>query len=222
MKMNRKASLAAALAVGLPAALVAQQIDAGELELRDGGVRIGVENFRVWEAGASLNSVARVEPSGNRGGEFQVGIKLDGQMRPVNYQLLGPGTRGIEGTWSVDRVRLHIVSDEGERWREIASRGPSTVLEVGVAHHHLVLVSLLRQNEGRATLIVPLRAESVEAVLIGEEASEVVVDDRPIAATRYDIRVGNGTRQVWIDTEGRLLRVVVGSSGLEAVRLPPR
>jgi hypothetical protein len=220
--LTRSAALVALCAGALPTIALAQQIDAGQLEIRNGGARVGVENFRVWEAGANLKSVARIEPSGNSDGDFDVGIDLDGQFRPVQYLLRGPGARGIEGSWSVDRVRLHMITEEGERWREIATRGPSSVLEDGVAHHHLLLVRLLRQTGGTASLIVPLRAETVEASLVTEEPAEVSLDGRDIAATRYDIRVGSGTRHVWIDTEGRLLRVVDASSGLEAVRLPPR
>jgi hypothetical protein len=210
------------LAVSFPSPGSSQQIDAGRLALRDGGQRVGVESFRVWEAGANLNSVARIEPSGNRGGEFQVGVRLDGQFRPVTYELLGPGGRKIEGVWEIDRVRIHTVTSEGERWREFASRGPSTVLEAGVAHHYLVLVHVLRETGGRVTVIVPLLGESSTAELVGEQPGEVEVDDRPIAATRYDIRVDGQVRQVWIDAEGRLLRVLDTATGREAVRLPPR
>ncbi|MFV1986289.1 MAG: hypothetical protein ACC682_03365 [Gemmatimonadota bacterium] len=214
--------VAAALGAWFPSPASPQQIDAGRLALRDGGQRVGVESFRVWEAGANLNSVANVEPSAGRGGEFQVGLELDGQFRPVRYRLLGPDGRVVEGIWSVDRVQVHTVTSEGERWREIASRGPSTVLEVGVAHHYLVLAHLLRETGGRATVVVPLLGESFAAELVGEQPSEVEVDRRPIAATRYDIEVDGQLRQVWVDAEGRLLRVLDTVTGREAVRLPPR
>jgi len=214
--------VAAALGAWFPSPASPQQIDAGRLALRDGGQRVGVESFRVWEAGANLNAVANIEPTGIRGGEFQVGLELDGQFRPVRYRLLGPDGRVIEGIWSVDRVQIHTVTNEGERWREIASRGPSTVLEVGIAHHHLVLVHLLRETGGRATVVVPLLGKSFAAELVGEQPAEVEVDGRPIAATRYDIEVDGRLRQVWTDAEGRLLRVLDTATGWEAVRLPPR
>lgn len=205
-----------------PAALGAQQMDAGRLALREGGQRVAVESFRVWRAGPNLNSVANIEPSGNREGEFQVGLGLDGQHRPLRYELRGPGSRIVEGTWTVDRVRLHLLTAEGERWKELPFRGPGTVLEVGVAHHYLVLITVLQERGGRATAVIPSEGASVTAQLVGERADQVRIGDRTIVATRYDVRVGDEERRVWIDAEGRLLRVLDPASGREAIRLPPR
>ncbi|MDX1392872.1 MAG: hypothetical protein R3195_00715 [Gemmatimonadota bacterium] len=213
------AALTAAAVV--PTGTAAQEIDAGRLEVHQDGRRVAIESFRVWEAGANLNAGGSIEPVGNSGGEFQVGVALDAQLRPVRYELRGPGARVITGAWSVDRVRLHTITDEGERWRELASRGAGSVLEVGVAHHHLVLVRVLEGGGGRATVVVPLRGEAVDAQLVGQRSDEVTIDGRGIAATRYDLRIGGSQSSVWVDAEGRLLRVVDGSSGLEAIRLAP-
>jgi hypothetical protein len=211
------------LAIGgavLPSDVAAQQIDAGQLAITEAGQRVGVESFRIWQAGPNLNAMANVEPSGNRGG-FQVGVELDGRHRPVRYQLRGPGNRNVEGTWSVDRVRIHMVTAEGERWKEVPSRGPSAVLETGVAHHYLVLLQTLQEAGAAVTVVVPSEGTSAQARLSGQEADEVTVDGRTIAATRYDLRIGSGTAQVWVDAEGRLLRVLDPATRREAIRLPP-
>ncbi|MDH3733617.1 MAG: hypothetical protein OEU54_08785 [Gemmatimonadota bacterium] len=215
-------SIATAAAIAGSATLSAQQVDAGRLSVLEGGQRVAIESFRVWEAGANLNSVANIEPSGNRGGEIQVGIGLDGQQRGVQYLLQGPGGRSIEGVWTVDRIRIHDVSADGERWRELPSRGPCTVLEDGVAHHYLVLLHVLRSNPGVVDVVMPARGATAKAELVGERLSQVSIDDRPVAATRYDIRVDGGVHQVWVDDDGRLLRVLDPATGREAIRLPPR
>jgi len=219
-RLRRWAGLLAIGAAVLPSHIAAQQIDAGQLAITEAGQRVGVESFRVWQAGANLNAMANVEPSGNRDG-FQVGVELDGRHRPVRYQLRGPANRNIEGTWSVDRVRIHMVTAEGERWKEVPSRGPSAVLETGVAHHYLVLLQTLRETGGTVTVVVPSEGTSAQASLAGEQADEVTVDGRTIAATRYDLRIGSGTAQVWVDAEGRLLRVLDPVARREAIRLPP-
>lgn len=212
----------AALVAGVPSIAAAQQLDAGQLAIMRGGQRVAVESYRVWRAGPNLNAAANVEPSGNRGGEFQVGLELDGQFRPVRYQRRGSDGPSIEGTWAVDRVRVHMVTAEGERWKEVASRGPGSVLEEGVAHHYLVLLHVLRETGARVTILLPTLGETAQASLAGEGADEVTVDGRSIAATRFDIQVGGQSRSLWLDAEGRLLRVVDPSSGMEAIRLPTR
>lgn len=222
---NRRRPASAVAALGLAVCgtgASAQQVDAGRLAIRDGGQRIGIESFRVWEAGANLNSVASVEPSGNRGGDFQVGFSLDGQYRGTEFRLRGPDGRALDGVWSVDRIRIHTTATEGERWRELPSRGASTVLEEGVAHHYLVLVHVLRETGGRVTAVIPLRSAIVDAELVGSQDSQVTLDGLSIAATRYDLRVDGQERRVWIDADGRLLRVLDPASGREALRLPER
>jgi hypothetical protein len=219
------AGLLAALAVvtgGSPSIAAGQQLDAGQLAIMRGGQRVGVESFRVWRAGPNLNAAANIEPSGNRGGEFQVGLELDGQLRPVRYQRRGSDGPALDGTWALDRVRIHMVTPEGERWKEVPSRGPGSVLDEGVAHHYLVLLHVLRETGGPVTILVPTLGESARATLSGEGADEVTVDARSIAATRYDIQIGGQARSVWLDAEGRLLRVRDPGSGLEAIRLPNR
>ncbi len=200
----------------------AQEVDSGRLELRRGGQRIGIENFRVWRAGSTLNAIATVEPPGGRPGEFQVGLQINADHRPIRYERSVGGRREVEAVWSADRVRLHMVSDEGERWKELASRGAGTVLGEGVAHHYLVLVLLLQETGGRVGVVMPAAGEAASAQLGGERSDGVTIDGRSVAATRFEVRVGSDVYDVWLDAEGRLLRVSEPSSGWEALRLPAR
>lgn len=218
------AALAAALAFALnPAGSQAQELDSGRLELREGGQRIGIESFRVWRAGSTLNAVATVEPPAGRPGSFQVGLQLNADYRPIRYQRSVEGRRAVEALWSADRVRLHMVTDEGERWKELPSRGPASVLGEGVAHHLLVLVLVLREEEsGRIGVIMPGAGEGGDAQLGGEAPEGVTIEGRSVAATRYEVRIGSTVYHVWLDSQDRLLRVRNVTDGWEAIRLPAR
>lgn len=222
--VRRALAAAAGLALAsLATGVQAQELDAGRLELRQGGQRIGVESFRVWRAGSTLNAVANVEPPAGRPGKFQVGLQLNADRRPIRYERSVEGRREVEAVWSADRVRLHMISDEGERWRELPSRGPASVLGEGVAHHLLVLVLVLREEEsGRAGVIMPTAGEGADARLGGETAEGVTIEGRSVAATRYDVRIGSTVYHVWLDAEDRLLRVRNETEGWEAIRLPAR
>jgi len=207
----------------LPGGLQAQELDSGRLELRQGGERIGVESFRVWRAGSTLNAVATIEPPAGRTGRVQVGLQLNADRRPIRYERSVEGRREVEAVWSADRVRLHMVSDEGERWRELPSRGPASVLGEGVAHHLLVLVLVLREEEsGRIGVIMPTEGEGGNAQLGGETSEGVTIEGRSVAATRYEVRVGSAVYHVWLDAGDRLLRVRNVTGGWEAARLPAR
>ncbi len=209
----------ATLLLAAASGAAAQQVDAGQLELRAQGQRVGVENFRVWRAGSTLNAVASIERAD--GGTFQVGLQLGADFRPIRYELDDGERRQVEAIWAGDRVRLHTISPEGERWRELPARGVGTAVEEGVAHHHLLLVQLLRRAPERAIpVVIPSRARIVSAQLVGERSDEVLVGDRAVAATRYEIRIGDAERRVWLDAEDRLLRVADPSGGREALRLP--
>jgi len=207
----------------LAAGARAQELDAGRLELREGGQRIGLESFRVWRAGSTLNAVATVEPPAGRPGKFQVGLQINAEHRPIRYERSVDGRREVEAVWSADRVRLHMLSDEGERWKELASRGPASVLGEGVAHHLLVLVLVLRETQaGRAGVIMPTAGEGGSAQLVGETPESVTIEGRSVAATRYEVQIGSTVHHVWLDAENRLLRVQNVTEGWEAIRLPSR
>lgn len=216
-----RALTAAAVAIAAwagPAAAQTDDIDAGRLELREGGQRVGVENFRVWRSGSTLNAIATVESGGR---EAQVGLRIGVDHRPIRFERIADGRRTVEADWGGDRVRIHTLSEDGERWKELPSRGPGSVLEPGVGHHYLVLVHVLRESGGgRAGVIVPSRGESADARMGGESADQVTIGGRAVAATRYELRIGGSTVNVWVDAEGRLLRVHDPSTGREAIRLP--
>lgn len=218
----RLSAAAGVAALCLAPAAGAQELDAGRLELRQGGQRIGTESFRVWRAGSTLNAVGTVEPPGGRAGDFQVGLQINADHRPIRYERNVEGRREVEAAWSADRVRLHMVTEEGERWRELPSRGAGTVVGEGVAHHYLVLLQLLRESGGRVGVIRPTRGEALDARLGGEQSDGVSIDGRPVAATRYEIRLGSDVVNVWLDAGGRLLRVQDAGAGWDAVRLPER
>ncbi|MDX1578642.1 MAG: hypothetical protein R3266_09155 [Gemmatimonadota bacterium] len=217
----RWAGTALIAAAACASGLSAQELDAGQLQLTEGGERLGVERFRIWRAGTTVNAVATVELSG--GSEWQVGVQLSAELLPLKYELQGQGAPRVSGERFSDRVRFHSIDESGERWKEFPSREVQALLEDGVAHHHLVLVRVLRQaNGGRATVVVPSRGEIVAARLVGEGEDRVSIGERSVSATRYDLEIGGAPRSVWLDADDRLLRVRDTASRREAIRLPAR
>jgi hypothetical protein len=203
----------------LPRTITAQELDAARLQLRIDGERIGVERYRVWQAGDAINAMGNVVRA--QGEEWQIFLQMDTDLRPVKYQVREGRTSVVSGERFADRVRFHIVSDDGERWKEFRDDGVDAIVENGVAHHYLVLLRILENAHGAGvTMVIPSRGEAAIATLLGKSPERVLVGDGAIAATRYDLDINGSLRNVWLDSEGKLLRILDEDKGLEALRLP--
>jgi len=203
-----------------PGLVLAQELDAGQLQWRADGRRIGVERFRIWRTGSTFNAVATIERV--QGEERKIGLQMDPDLVPMKYEFRETGSPSISGERYADRVQFHTVSREGERWREFPPRSVRAIVEPGVAHHYLVLLRILEDNPGGVAVVIPSRGERARARLTGERADRVDIGQGSVAATRYDVEIGDIQRSVWLDSDGRLLRVLDPATGREAVRLPAR
>lgn len=217
----------AAAAVGLaiaPTGLRAQQLDAGRMSIEIDGRRAGTESFRVWREQATVDAFALITLE-NGGGQrtWDVRLRSDAAFRPVQYRLRAePEALTVDGEWTGGRLRLHVSSDRGERWKEFVTPGGAVVLEEGVAHHYLLLSYRLREAQigRRLAVIVPSKSARVEGVFRARQPDPLRIGTRNVAATRFDFEIDGQLRRVWIDADGRLLRVESPGHGLVARRLP--
>jgi hypothetical protein len=225
---SRSGAWTVALVLGLalvPVGVHAQQLDAGRLAIEEGNRTVGTERFRIWRRQDVVEAVALITVGSNGGGEhtLDVRIRTDRTLRPVQYILRAePEALSVDGSWTGDRLRLHVNSEQGERWKEFATPGGAVVLETGVAHHYLLLVERIRDAGvgARLPVIIPSRSSRTTVVVTGIQADGVRVADETVAATRYDFEVDGSTRRVWVDGAGRLLRVEEAAAGRVATRLP--
>lgn len=219
-------ALGAAVLVGLsvaPGGLSAQQLDAGRLAIEIDGRRVGTESFRVWREQSTVDAFALVTRDNGGARQLDIRFRSDANLRPVQYRLRGESPAlSVDGEWTGDRLRLHVNSDRGERWKEFATPGGGAVLEEGVAHHYLLLAHRLRdaQMGRRLAVIIPSRSTRVEGALRARQSDRVRIGAQEVAGTRFDIDVGGQIRRVWIDDQNRLLRVEDPGLRLVATRLP--
>lgn len=212
-----------ALIALLPEASVAQQLDAARFAIEIRNQRVGTESYRVWRARGSINAQGTVDvrPPGGTPDEFETQLQTDGSFRPMRYQLQRAGSSVAEGVWTGDRMRLHVVSEAGERWKDFLFREPVAVLDAGVAHHYLLLVHHLNDPAvgTRMTVVVPSAGEQMTITVTGKESDQVRIADRAVAATRYEFDLGGSQRRVWVDADGHLLKVEDPSRQRVATRL---
>lgn len=201
-----------------PLPLGAQELDAGHLYLREAGRRVGTERFRVWQTGSTVNAFATVERVQRTA--WQVRLQMDPDLLPVKYEIREGVSALVSGERFPDRVRFHLATAEGERWKDYPVQDAAAILEPGVAHHYLVLVRALREApDGQVKAILPLDGRTVTARLTGRTDERVSLDEESVDATRYDVDVEGARHRVWLDADDRLLRVV-DAAGREALRAP--
>lgn len=227
-------SFSLALAVALPLAAGArpagaqtvQELDSGTFELRTDDRVAARESFAIRREGSAVRAVGRVvfEEGASVPRTLEVRLQTNAAFRPTAYgmQGLGGAVTKVDGTWDGDRLRLHVVSVDGERWKEFLTRGAVGILERGVAHHYYLFFRHLPSDPGgsRASVIVPSRHEQRTATIAGGGRETVEVGGDRVEARRWDVRVeGEGTTTVWLADDGRVLRVAF-PDGRVAVRQP--
>lgn len=208
------------------AAQAVQELDSGAFEVRTDGRVVATESFAIRREGSAVKAVGRIvhREGGSVPSTSELQLLTSASFRPNAYGMRATGgavTR-VDGTWEGDRLRLHVVSVDGERWKEFLTRGPVAVLERGVAHHYYLLFRHLPSDPAgsRVTVIVPSRHEQSTATVSGGTRESVELGDRQAGARRYEVRVeGAGPATVWLDDEGRVLRVAF-PDGRMAVRQP--
>jgi hypothetical protein len=208
----------------LPAQTV--RIDDGTFRLLVGGREVGVETFNIRQNGVGADAViiaqGRVALQADGASEVIANVQLAGAgLRPVAYdlELRGADARRIRGSVTGSRAAARTTSPSGETLREYLVTQGAVVVDEGVAHHYHFLA--MRAIAGAATtpILIPRESRQVAATLrLGGEES-VSTAGTTVRGRRLDIEpAGGDVRTVWIDSEGRVLRVEVPARNYVAVR----
>lgn len=218
-------ALLATAAWGAPAlAQPVQELDAGAFEIRADDRVVAVESFAIRREGSAVRAVGRIVPENGASAARTVEVRLqtNAAFRPNAYglQALGGEVTRVDGTWEGDRLRLHVASTDGERWKEFLTPGSVAVLERGVAHHYYLLFRHLGADPAgrRVTVIVPSRHEQIGVAVSGGSREPVETSERHVEARRFELDGPDGwSASVWLDEEGGLVRVAL-PDGRVAVR----
>lgn len=203
-----------------------QELDSGTYEIRVGGRPVATESFAIRREGSAVKAVGRIvaeqEGSAVRGMDTQ--LQTNAAFRPTAYALRARAgaVTGVDGVWEGERLRLHITSVEGERWKEFLTRGQVAILERGVAHHYYLLFQGLSSDPAgsRVSVIIPSRHEQVSATISGGAREPVQIGGEPMDARRFEVTLGGDRSTVWLDARGRVVQVAFPDDDRIAVRRP--
>lgn len=220
--MRHPARAIAFLCLALPTAVVAQRplVDEGTLLISRNGTLLGRESFRVQvaENGRYLTATSQASY-----GDLKVtpALSLDSASgAPVLYrvELRSPelGVERLQATGRPGRLSSVAQRSGGQSAKEYVFAGNVIIIEEDVYHHYAMLT--LTGRTGAVTVVVPRRGEQRKASIADRGSASVHVNGRATPARHLTLQVGAEAHELYVDPAGRLLKVVIPSRGVEAVR----
>lgn len=206
-------------------------LDEGGFRLFLAGREAGTETFSIRRNGTGDDAVivaqsrTRLETAS---GEEEITASLEAKgpaLRPVAYQLTiqGAQPRRIAGRIAGGRVTARIITGEGEMMREYLAADGAVLLDEGVAHQHYFLA---RRLDGAAApripVLLPRDSRQAMAKVTASEPETIQVAGRAVSARRLVVEpAGAAARRIWVDDQGRVLRVEVPACSFTAERIAP-
>jgi hypothetical protein len=219
--------MAAAFAgvAALPAAAQTVRIDEGTFRVLLGGREVGMETFSIRQNGTGADAIiiaqGRVVLEQNGAGEVVANVQLAGAgLRPVAYdlELRGGDARRIHGSVTGRRASARIAA-ASETFREYLVTEGAVVLDDGVAHHYYFIAQRAAAGATSVPIMVPRESRQIQASIAAGGMESISAGGTTVQARRITVQPDGGDeRRVWVDGEGRVLRVEVPARNLVAVR----
>lgn len=215
-------ALAALAASALTAQAQTSVIDEGTFRLSVRGTTVGTETFTIRRSGSGANAttVAQGRIVLETGQQTQAVLELQGaSLRPAAYQIevRGDDRQNITGRAAGNRFRATIVSSSGEQMREYLASQGAVVLDEGVAHQYYFLAS--EPLDGHVPIIIPRQSRQVSATVAIQGSETITIADTSVQARRIHVQPqGLAERIVWVDDQGRVLRLQIPADDFVAER----
>jgi hypothetical protein len=219
------------LAVALVAPALSAQVtivDEGSFTVSRRGTRVGREEFSI-RASPNTSGVPVIVAQASAVYEDlrlfpALSTRADGVANSYTLEI----RRGAEveerwtGNVGAGRVSARIARAGIDAVREFLVTDGALLLDDDVFHQFYFVAR--RRPAATVAVIVPRRNQQVVLRLTDRGTQTIDIAGQPIAASTFSAVSPDGVeRQVWVDSEGRVLRVAIPSLGLVAQRDdPPR
>lgn len=211
------------LTAGSSAAAQVTTVDRGTFTILRDGAAVGREEFEIRTLpgidGASIEARATVTLDGRA---IHPTLSARPSGAPLAYRVeVRRGSEVVEratGQATGGRLRIDAQSAGGRSAREFPAGDGLVVLDDAVFHQYYFVA-----RPGAVTAVAPRRNVQQALRVSAGGDDRVTIGGRAVPATRFTIADPAGERSLWVDAEGRVLRVVVPGLGLTAERdEPPR
>ena len=202
-------------------------IDRGSFRLTVAGQEVGTETFTIRQDGTGPTAITVAQgtvtlDTGSVAQELTSWLRLSpGGGRAAEYRLniQGSAHEQLTGAMAGGRFSARIVSPAGEMMREYLASDGAVVVDEGIAHQYYFLAQRAGSTSARIPVLVPRESRQVMVTVTPSGSQALDVAGRRIEARHLVVSAsGRATQEVWVDAEGRVLRVSVPSSGFVATR----
>ena len=186
------------------------------------GIPVGRENFKIvlskGPAGQSYRATSVISHNDER---VTTKLTTDAAGAPLTYELdvkvRGATDMHLDASGRPTRFSAHTRTPRGESARDYVVGDNPLVLDANVFHQYYF--ATLTPRRAQFAVIEP-RAGAQSTLRFEERGPEALqVGRRRVPAQHLALIAADGsTRDIWIDSEGRLLRVAIPAAGLVAQR----
>lgn len=205
-------------------------LDEGRFVVFRNGERVGTESFWIRRAGSGAD--ARVIAKGEvaldlPGGRRQIALALEARgpgptLSAYEAKVSGDRREEIAGRIAARRFSARMVTDQGEQIREFPA-GPETfILDQSVAHQYFFIGRLYERAPLTLHIIVPREERHQRARLSVVGVEPVTVGGIRMEARTLRLVDEDGLEhRLWVDPQGRVLRVEIPERAYVAERVEP-
>ena len=223
--MSRRLTSSLALLIPLSSALAGAQvrtIDQGSFTITMNNQRIGREDFSIVEDAST--QTGRIYAKGTveyreRGLKLQPVLTANTAGASTEYEIAirGGPIQKWTGEINRNRVRSFVSSERGQAAKEFVVSVGAIVLDDDVFHQYYFVAK--RAGEGSIPVIIPQR-NAQSTVTVARLATERVdIGNAQADAQKLSVTESSGpAREVWVDSQGRVLKVAIPSRGIIAIR----
>ena len=203
-------------------------VDEGSFSITVNGERAGREEFRIRSTPGPRGStiIAQATVSFNDRRRVMPALSVDSLGAPLGYDVEvknGPDTEEkLNGTISRGRISVRIRNPRGESAKEYVVANGAFILDDDVFHQYYFLARSKRT--GSVPVVIPRRNVQVTFRVSSAGSESIQIGSQTLSAEKLVLtEPGGEAREVWVDSAGRVLKVVIPARGLTALRDdPPR
>jgi hypothetical protein len=211
--------------VPLEAAAQAVLLDEGRFRILVDGREVGSEAFTIHRIGlgddSEILATGTVEAEGRT---LRPALKTSPGYRPLSYQNAVTGGRDAELSvvLSGTRYESRMIGPEGDMEREYRAGEQAILLENRVAHHYFFLVRSAPRAGDRLRAILPMEGRQLPVQVRSVDVEELRLGREVLSARHFVVSFGDDERHLWVDDDGRVLRVEIPGEGWVAERISQR